>query len=85
MLVSFWAAGYGLPLDISAQTLAGCKLEVLPTVILPGTTTTVGTLSQSLPIPIDPSNLTGFHVYCQFGYMGRLTTGITQGLDINIH
>ncbi|MHC4898181.1 MAG: PKD domain-containing protein [Planctomycetota bacterium] len=85
MLVSLNAASGGLPLDISPQTLPGCRLEVLPVVTFFGATTGTGTFSQPLPIPVDPVPLAGFHVYCQFGYLGKIRTGITKGLDINVH
>ncbi|MHC4512237.1 MAG: LamG-like jellyroll fold domain-containing protein [Planctomycetota bacterium] len=84
MIVSFQAASPGLPLDISAQTVAGCKLEVLPTLFYAATTSATGTYSLGLPVHIDPVNLPGFHAYCQFGYVGKTKTGITQGLDINV-
>jgi len=85
MVVWVNAASPGLPLDISGQTAAGCKLEVLPMLIFPGATTTAGTFSQPLPIHMDPANLPGFHLYCQFGYVGKFATGMTTGLDINVH
>ncbi|MEE9125887.1 MAG: LamG-like jellyroll fold domain-containing protein, partial [Planctomycetota bacterium] len=83
ILVSFQAGSPGLPLDINAQTVAGCKLEVLPMLIIPAITSATGTYFLPLPVPTGPA-LRGFHVYCQFGYKRGTKTGITNGLDINV-